>query len=167
LRSQNAIDCLRGPHRFPPVGPIRRILVLPIGRNNDASRRYRRSVPVTTISISRLPHLEHRNRSRQSGTVVSGSYRRACSAGSGSCGIRSDCRTTWGCCKWFRTDLRRCRAAGVTNPAPRRGNLLGYGCSVLVEIMTKARAIAPFRAASGWLRPSCANKASGVLASRQ
>jgi hypothetical protein len=31
----------------------------------------RRSVPVTTMSISRLPHLEQISRSRQSGTVIS------------------------------------------------------------------------------------------------
>jgi hypothetical protein len=41
-------------------------------------------VPVTTIPISRLPHLEQLSRARQSMTVVAASYRSACSAGSGS-----------------------------------------------------------------------------------
>jgi PAS domain-containing protein len=40
--------------------------------------------PVTTISVSWLPHREQTSRLRQSGTVVSGPYRCAISAGSGS-----------------------------------------------------------------------------------
>jgi hypothetical protein len=46
--------------------------------------RWRRVVPVTTISIRRPPHLEQTNFSRQSSTGVSAPYRAAISAGSGS-----------------------------------------------------------------------------------
>jgi hypothetical protein len=49
-----------------------------------AARPYRRSVPLTTMSTSRLPHAEHTSRSRQLGTAVSAPYRRSRSAGSGS-----------------------------------------------------------------------------------
>src|SRR5260370_15325823 len=44
----------------------------------------RRSVPVTTISPCRLPHMEQTSRSRQLSTGVSAPYRAAISAGSGS-----------------------------------------------------------------------------------
>ena len=47
-------------------------------------RRYRRSVPVTTISTSRPPHPEQTSRERQSRTGVSAPYRATISAGSGS-----------------------------------------------------------------------------------
>ena len=46
--------------------------------------RGRRSVPVTTMSMSWLPHPEHTSRFFQSGTVVVAPYRWACPAGSGS-----------------------------------------------------------------------------------
>jgi hypothetical protein len=42
------------------------------------------TVPVTTISIARLPQREHTSRSRQSRTLVPARYSRAISAGSGS-----------------------------------------------------------------------------------
>jgi hypothetical protein len=57
---------------------------------------HRRSVPLTTMSISRPPRREHRSRSRQSSTAVRSPYRRACSAGSGSTArnpvVRRSCR---------------------------------------------------------------------------
>jgi hypothetical protein len=47
-------------------------------------KHYRRSVPATTISAWRLPHLEQTNRSHQSRTGISAPYCLASSAGSGS-----------------------------------------------------------------------------------
>ena len=52
--------------------------------DRGAINRYRRSVPVTTMSTLRPPHREQTSRSRHSGTAVSAPYRSAISAASGS-----------------------------------------------------------------------------------
>jgi len=68
---------------------VRAALALVNGRNQASPVRGRklsvhRRVPVTTMSISRLPHFEQTSLSRHSGTAVSAPYRAAISAGSGS-----------------------------------------------------------------------------------
>jgi hypothetical protein len=79
---------------YPPRSKIFRVSPLP---DEGASRRFwlhRRSVPVTTISTFRLPHLPQTSRACQSGTVVSAPYRSAISAGSGSASCRQSLHQT-------------------------------------------------------------------------
>jgi hypothetical protein len=72
-----------GPN-FPGVPPHPRIVRLRNPGSPTGVSSFQRRSPVTTISTARLPHREHTNRFRHSGTVVSGPYRCAISAGSGS-----------------------------------------------------------------------------------
>jgi hypothetical protein len=46
-------------------------IALHVGQAAEQQEDYRRSVPLTTMSICRPPHREHTSRSSQSGAVVS------------------------------------------------------------------------------------------------
>jgi hypothetical protein len=139
--------------RFPP--PVNLYLQWTIGLRSKSPAA--RSVPVTTISTSRLPHSEQRSRSRQSGTVVSvagsvtgplylnlptdrsrpicdlqGRCRASCSTGKRTIRFRATGRQR--CAHRARTPIAPAGAAPLTRSTARRCERVEQGAPVSLKL---------------------------------